>query len=171
MRIIGNEEIQALIRMTPDTPANGPLLDSLDRLAQETSIVRFPYSYNAVFAAIAPAGTATVNIAIDAAAPFLIVNQTYEANVTAGAAQTSGTFCYPNMTILLTDTSSNRQMMDVGVPVVNLFGNGQFPYVLPEPKLMAANSVLQVTATSFEAANSPVLRLTFNGYKLYSLNR
>lgn len=170
MRLIGYEEIHQLKNILASGDA-ATLNDALTQLENEASIVRFPYSYNAVFAAIAPAGTATVNIAIDAAAPFLIVNQAYEANVTAGAAQTSGTFCYPNMTVTLTDTGSNRQMMDVGTPVTSIFGNGQFPYILPEPKLMAANSVLQVTVVSFEAANSNILRLTFNGYKLYSLRK
>lgn len=170
MRLIGYEEIHQLRQILAAGDA-AQLNDALQSLENEASIVRFPYTYNAVFAAIAPAGTATVNIAIDAAAPFLIVNQTFEANVTAGAAQLSGTFCYPNISVTLTDTGSNRQMMDVATPVVSIFGNGQFPYILPEPKLMAANSVLQVTAVSFEAANSPVLRLSFNGYKLYSLRK
>ncbi len=169
MRIIGMEEIQSLMRLTPDMPQNGQLMGALSQLLQDTRIVRFPFSYNAVFAAIAPAGNQTVNIQIDAAAPFLIVNQTYTAAITAGAAQLSGTYCYPNMSVLMTDTSSNRQMSDVATPITSIFGNGQFPYILPEPKLMAANSVLQVQVTSFEAANSNVIRLTFSGYKLYSL--
>lgn len=166
MKLIGYDELVSLLQMVP---ADTPIADRLTQLANEARIVRFPYTYNAVFSAgIAAAGNATVNVAITADAPFLIVNSTYEADV-AGSAVTASSYVYPLMSVLLTDTGSNRQMMDVAVPVTSIFGNGQFPYVWPEPKLMPANSVLQVQVTSFEAANTNRLRLSFNGYKLYSL--
>lgn len=170
MRLIGYEEIQSLLGMTPNTPDNAQLIDALRRLELESSIIRFPYSYTAAFGVLAPAATLTVNITIDAAAPFLIVNQTYHAT-TADAVLTNATRNYPNVSVLLTDTGSNRQMMDVAVPIPNIFGDGQFPYILPEPKLMAANSVLSCQITSFEAAVNQNIDLTFSGYKLYSLRR
>lgn len=169
MRLIGYEEVKSLRQMLMAQDF-ASLNAALEHLEAESAIVRFPYTYSAVFASLAAAGTATVNITIDAAAPFLIVNQTYHAD-TAGAVLTAATKNYPNVSVLLTDTSSNRQMMDQAVPIPSIFGDGQFPYVLPEPKLMAANSVLQVALTSFEAAVAQVIRLSFNGYKLYSLRK
>lgn len=169
MRLIGYDEIVALLGALPNNPENGQVASMLQQLAKQSRIVRVPFSINANSGIVAPAGTSTINIAIDAAAPFLIVNQTYAAN-NAAAAQTSGTFIYPNWTVLLTDTGSNRQLMDVDTPITNIFGNGQFPYVLPEPKLMQANSILQCKFTSFEAAVSLSVRLTFSGYRLYSLS-
>lgn len=167
MKLIGYEEIHALRQMLAAGDA-ASMEQALADLERQTRIVRFPYTYNAKVTAIATAATSTVNVQIDAAAPFLIVNQTFEADL-AGVAQTSGALIFPNVTVLLTDTASNRQMMDVAVPITSIFGNGQFPYILPEPKLMPANSVLSVAFTSFEAAATPTIRLSFNGYKLYQL--
>lgn len=169
------QEIQALLQATPDIPENAQLIAALADMLNASRIVKYPFTYNAVFAAAGAAnsiaaagGTGTANVNISADAPFMIVNQTYDAN-TLNAARTSGTYVVPNATVLLTDTGSSRTMMDVAVPVPSIFGNGQFPYILPVPKLMQANSQLQVLVTNNDAAAGINLRLSFNGYKLFKL--
>lgn len=171
---IGPKEIEALLAVTPDTEENAGLIAELQALMQATRIVKFPFTYSAQFYTaggnnnLAAGANLTVNVQIDAGAPFLIVSQSYYAN-TANAAQTVSTAVQPNIIVLMTDTGSNRQLMDQAVPVSTIFGSGEFPYVLPEPKLMQANSQLSVQATNRDAAVGYNLYLAFNGYKLYKL--
>jgi len=170
------KHIQQLLAATPDLPENAALVSALMELLNDASIEKYAFSYNAVFwttgAAnnIAAGGVATTNVQIDAGAPFLIVTQSYDAN-TLGAARAPATLTVPNALVLLTDTGSSRQLMDVATPVANIFGTGQFPYILPVPKLMAANSQLQVQVTNVDVAAGFNLRLSFNGYKLYKSGR
>lgn len=170
------QEIQALIAATPPIPENAGILMELQSLLAASRIVKFPFVYNAVFFTaaaannIAAGANAQVAVQIDAGAPFLIVSQCYDAN-TANAARTAGTYVYPNATVLLTDSGSNRQLMDVATPVTSIFGNGQFPFVLPEPKLMQANSQLIVQVFNNDAAAAINLRLSFIGYKLYKVGK
>lgn len=167
-------EIEQILSVTPDSPENAELISLLTAKHAAAKIVKWPYSVNAQFFVaganngLANAATATVNVNIDASAPFIIVSQSFYAN-TANATLTVATQVIPNVIVLLTDTGSNRQLMDVAVPIWNIFGNGQFPFVLPEPKLMQANSQLQVTVTNREAAIAFNLYLTFSGYRLYKL--
>jgi hypothetical protein len=168
------KDIEALLAVTPDTQDNAALIQQLLSLRDASRVIRYPFTYNAVFwttgAAnnIAAAATATVNVQIDAGAPFLIMTQSYDAN-SLNAARATATQVVPNAIVLLTDTGSNRTLMDVATPITNIFGTGQFPYVLPEPKLMQANSQLQCQITNIDVAAGYNIRLSFNGYKLYRL--
>lgn len=167
-------EIEAVLNVMADSPANAEAIAMLLQLRTAAEVVKFPFTYTAQFVAaagansLAAAAVGLANVQIDAGAPFLIVTQTYDAN-SANAARTMATAVVPNVTVLITDTGSNRQLMDVAVTVSAIFGTGQFPYVLPEPKLMQANSQLQVQATNYDAAAGYNLRLYFNGYKLFKL--
>jgi hypothetical protein len=132
-----------------------------------------PYTYNAVYWTTGAgnnlaAGAANVpfNVNIQSDADFLIINQTYSCNQ-LNAARTTAAFPVPNITVLLTDTGTSATMMDQPVPVEHIFGTAQFPYILPQPKLMLAKATLQVLATNFDAAAGYNLRLSFNGVKLY----
>jgi hypothetical protein len=173
---ISPKEIDALLAATPDTPDNASLVAALLDLRKQSAIVKYPFTYTAVFNTaggannIAAGAAVTVNVQIDAGAPFLIVSQTYYAN-TANAAANRQTTVVPDCVVLLTDTGSNRQLMDVAAPIDAIFGNGQFPYILPEPKLMQANSQLACQITNRDAAAGFNIYLCFNGYKLYKVGQ
>lgn len=173
---ISPKEIDALLQATPDTPDNQALVQALLDLRNEAAIVKYPFTYTAVFNTagaannVAAGATVTVNVQIDAGSPFLIVSQTYYAN-TANAAANRQTTVVPDCVVLLTDTGSNRQLMDVAAPIDSIFGNGQFPYILPEPKLMQANSQLACQITNRDAAAGFNIYLCFNGYKLYKVGQ
>lgn len=169
---MGPQEIDALLNQVPDTPANASLIQELMGLRQAAMVVKYPFTYTAPFFSaggansLAAGAVSTFNIVIDASAPFLIISQSYYAN-TANAAANRQTTVIPDIIVLLTDTGTGRTMMDQAAPVEALFGNGQFPYVLPEPKLMMANSQLAVQVTNRDAAAGFNLYLCFNGYKLF----
>lgn len=171
MRLVQKHEIDALIQQTPDIPQNQPLLNQLYDLANALKVVRKPWMYTADFAALAAAGAQPQNfsVQVDASAPFIILSQTYSADI-ARAAVTVSTKVSPLVTVLMVDTGTNEQLMDRAVMVPAIFGDGQFPYVLPEPKIMAANSTLQITANNLTVGTIYNLSLTFSGYRLYSLS-
>ena len=119
-------------------------------------------------AAITAGGNLDTSIVIQADADFILEKLTYYADL-AGAAQTSSTMIVPNVTVLLTASGSGQQLMTSAVPIPALFGNGQLPFILPFPKVLPANSQLQISLVSFEAAVTPRLTLNFLGRKVYRL--
>jgi len=121
-------------------------------------------------AAIAVNATVNSSIIIQADADFLLEKLTYYADL-AGVAQTSGARIVPNVTVLLTASSSGAQIMNNPVPIPSMFGTGDLPFILPTPRLLGANSQLQIQFVSFEAAVTPAITLNFHGRKIYSLER
>lgn len=173
---ITKDTLRAVLANTPNTPENQNVIAHLYALLEAKTIQPIPYSYSAVYqvaggANALAAGVVNVpfSINIQADADFLILNQTYDAN-TANAARNAGTIVIPNIDVLLIDTGSGYQLMDQAVPVNTIFGTGEFPYVLPQPKLMPAKSTLQVLVSNFDAAAGYNLQLVFSGVKLYAYN-
>lgn len=119
-------------------------------------------------AAISVGATVNASILIQADADFAVEKLTYSADL-AGVAQTLSARIVPNVTVLLTASSSGAQMMNNPVPITSLFGEGDLPFILPYPYVLAANSQLQIQLVSFEAAVTPAITLNFIGRKLYRL--
>jgi len=124
------------------------------------------YVYSAVFAALAAAASATQNITIQADSDFILQKLTYHANI-AAAAQLSGTRIVPLVSLLITDSGSGRQIMDRAIPLVTFFGDGELPFILPNPKVFKARANITIQATNFSAATAYNLYLSFIGVKKF----
>lgn len=149
-----------------DTMRERALAESLRR---SLAMVEDPFIYRAQFLSLAPAATATFQINIQADSDFKILAGSYHANNT-NAAQSSSTFTYPLIDVLLTDQGSGRNLMDNPVSIPALFGNGQLPFIWPVPKTLSARSTLQVQVTNYDAAVTYNIRgLYFIGVKLFPL--
>ena len=173
---VTKDTLRQIYDSLPNTRENQDTLAAISAMLAKKTIQPVPYTYSATYRAAAGgnslaagATSVPVSINIQADADFLILNQTYDCN-TANAARTASSIVVPNATVLLLDTGSGYQLMDQGVPVAALFGNGQFPYVLPNPKLMPAKATLQVQVTNYDAAAGINLQLCFNGVKLFAYN-
>lgn len=167
------QEIDALLSNTPDTEENQQLVAMLLQLKSNSAVVKYPFTFLAPFYTAGAANSIAAGVTapayqviIGSDAPFLILSQTYWAN-TANAAVTKSTSVEPNIVVLLEESGTGRKLMDQAVPVAALFGTAQLPYILPEPKLMPANSVLSVTPTNRDAAAGYNLYLAFHGYRLF----
>jgi len=125
------------------------------------------FTYSTGRFAIAPAAAVTQNIAIQADADFEVIKLTYSADV-AGAAITNNTYPIPNVTVLITDSGSGRQLMNVAVPLETLFGIGKEPFILPQPRILSARSNIAITVTSFEAANTNNISFSLVGNKIFT---
>lgn len=173
---ITKDTIRELLDRLPDSPMNDQIRRAMLNLLTARNIQPIPYTYlanlsaaGAANALAAGAVNTPVNVNIQADADFLVLNQTYDAN-SLNAARTSGTVVVPNATVLITDTGSGYQMMDQAVPIGTIFGTGEFPYILPEPKLLPAKATLQLLFSNYDAAAGYNLRLAFNGVKLFKYN-
>lgn len=173
---INADEIDSLLTLAQNQQ-DDQLIALLQDMRGNSAVERVLWSYTNILTAAgalnaiaAGAVSAAIPTNIDASAMFLWLNTTYFAT-TANAAQGANTRVIPLVTVMITDQGSGRQLMDNPIPVDSIAGNGQFPYFLPEPRLIAANSAMQCLYTNFDAAAGYNIRLAFNGYKIYRLDR
>jgi hypothetical protein len=129
-------------------------------------VARDFFVYNTVHAAVAPAGTNTQSVQINADADFQVEKLAFFADI-AAAGQMASTLIIPLCTILITDTGSGRQLMDQALPIASMFGTGQLPFVLKQPKIFQARTNISVQVVNFDAANTYNVRLSFIGSKLF----
>jgi len=86
----------------------------------------------------------------------------------ANAAFVYNTRPIPNMTALITDTGSGRQLMNSPVPLSALAGYGSSPFLLPVTRIFAPNSQIQMTLTNFDAAVATAnIIITLLGRKIF----
>ena len=126
------------------------------------------YVYSAVFLALAAGAAANQNVIIAADSDFVLLGMNAHANI-ANAGQTENTEVLPLCTLAITDTSSGRTLMDQAQPMSSIMGSARQPYLLPQPRLVPAKTVLQMAVTNFDAANTYNLRLSFIGVKVFNL--
>jgi len=134
-----------------------------------------PFTYSVPFTAVTglnPSFSGTIQIQADA--DFAVLQSTYDFALNTAATDTPAAELKPNMSVLLTDTGSGRQLMDRLVPINNLFGNAMLPYVWPVPKLFAASSTLQVQVACVNAlmdfgGSVYTLTLSFQGEKRFRI--
>lgn len=127
-----------------------------------------PFTYQAPFASLAAGASATGQVVFQNDADFVILAQTYYA-FTANA-PTQATRPYPNVSLLQNDSGSGKNLSSFAVPIPAIFGDGQFPFVLPAPYLWAKKSVMNLTLTNNDGATAYVINLSFIGVKLLQIS-
>jgi hypothetical protein len=128
------------------------------------------YIYEVDFPIIAAGATLNGNFQVQADSNFRWEKAVYQCfNAAAITNITIATRIFPAATILITDTGSGRQMMSGAVPIPNLFGIAENPYILQQPKTFSARSTVNVTLTNFDTALGYQLRLSFIGTKLFQV--
>lgn len=122
--------------------------------------------YELDFLAVAPAATANNAIQIQADSAFRWTKSAFYATI-ANAAFTLSAIPIPSMTIQIVDTGSGRQLFNAAVPVTNVFGRGELPFINPVGRIFKERSSIAVTVANFDAAVTYNLRLSFIGTKLF----
>jgi hypothetical protein len=143
------------------------LQNYLDTLASEYRRKGFtvqyqPFVYGADFVPINTLVTASVGVAIDHDADFILSAQTFVCFETGGLVNLN-----PNMTVSLSDQSSQRQLQNEPLHLVGTFGTGQRPFLYFKPLVLRRRSTLLVTVTNSTLQNQN-LRLSFQGVKAYT---
>jgi len=73
----------------------------------------------------------------------------------------------PDMEKSVIDTGSGRQLQDAPTHWMNCVGNGQWPFVLPEPKIFVGNGSIQVTLTDLSTVQKARVDISFLGSKIF----
>lgn len=124
------------------------------------------FVYNIDYPSIAAGASASGSINVQADSDFQVQKLTYIADL-AGGAQTDSSRVVPLLTVLITDSGSGRQLMDRAVPITAIFGTGQIPFILPQPKIFIARSTVTVSVANYSAATAYLVRLSFIGTKIF----
>lgn len=124
------------------------------------------YVYESNIPALASGASATDTINIQANSDFVLYQTIYAAfdgngNVTYGTRQ------LPLVTVQLTDTGSGQQLFSDNIPITNVFGTAQRPYVLPSPRRFRANTTLSISYNNFSLGTTYNLFLAFAGKKIF----
>lgn len=118
-------------------------------------------------AALAPAGTASSQVTLDADSDFLWQKFTGYAQV-ASDGMTASSLVVPGVSVVITDTASGRQLMNAAVPLPALMGTGPLPFILPTPKIFQSRGTITVNITNItDNTTYSELFLDFVGTKLF----
>lgn len=133
------------------------------------------YVYEAQALALAASASVTDTIQIEADSSFILQKLAFHNLAPAGTVLAAsalglvdGQRIITPVTVIITDTGSGRQLMPTGIPIPSLFGTGQLPFILPNPRLFMRNSTISVQFTNLDATNAYTVRLAFIGYKVYA---
>ena len=133
------------------------------------------YVYEAQAISLAASGTTTDTIQIEADSSFILQKlayhstpQTFVAQSGTAIAVVESTRLIPPVSVVITDTGSGRQLMPSPIPIPSLFGTGQLPFILPNPRLFRRNSTISVQFTNLDNVAIWTVRLAFIGYKVYA---
>lgn len=126
------------------------------------------YVYDLVFGAVTTGATVPITVNIDSLSNFLWRATTF--------------FGYPDganfttpfvsniirpFTLSLTDSATGRTFFSAATPIDNVAGDGKFPFVLPEPYLWAANSVIQAILVNLDTHTWDNVTLSLIGKKTF----
>lgn len=126
------------------------------------------FSYPVTFSGLANTATQSTNLQIDAGSDFYMTAISFLAwNTASTAVITADAAPIPNVTLLLTDSGSNRQLMQNPAPLWTIAGDGNHPHKLIHPRLFVRNSNIQVQVTSRDANATFNIYLNFEGFRIY----
>jgi hypothetical protein len=143
-----------------------PALEA-DQIASLMTGRKDTYTYVAN-ATIAHGTNTTTTIQIEADAHFVLQKLVQFSDI-ALAVQTDSSRVLPLVTLLIQDTGSGRQLMQNPIAIPEMFGHGELPFVLSNPRLFMRNSTIQLTWANYSAATDYNLRLGFIGLKVYPI--
>lgn len=121
------------------------------------------FTYSAEFLPLGSLATTSVNVPIQADSDFQLTEITGDVRINI---TDETVVAAPAVLLSLIDQGTGRQLMDRGQLWPNLVGTAQRPMILPMPKEIRANSVIQVTLQNLVASNRNI-RISFVGYKIF----
>jgi hypothetical protein len=139
---------------------------------QPDNVYRDFFTYTARVSDLAVSSTQAVNVTIDSDASFTLVKLCFFANLDGEDTQTDSTAVVPLVRVSIQDTGSGRNLQSAPVPIFSYAGRGQLPFILPVPKIFAANTTIRFT---FDNYSSTVqygnVELALQGYKSYIMGQ
>jgi hypothetical protein len=123
--------------------------------------------YNTTLAVLDPSQSLPSQINIDAGTDFYWVASTITALIAGSPFDpTTEQPIQAPFTVVITDSGSQRQLMNAPVPAFELFGTGQLPYRLILPRLFRANSIIQFQWTSYDQTSTYQVFADLHGFRM-----
>lgn len=140
------------------------LRNVVEQAARAKRVVLDHFTYTSAWIAFPALGTVQNTIPISADSDFLwmetgLISYTTPDNLTVD----------PDFLISFQDTGAGRNLQDNPIHVSLVTGNGQWPYVLPEPKLLIGNGALQITLVNNVVQQYGRVSLALIGVKVFYL--
>lgn len=138
------------------------------RLNDQRYIARDTFFYEiSLTTALGPAQSAPGSVNIDTDSDFFW--QKFTAHVAVGsAAQQRATEEIPEIDLTIKDATTGRDIMNAPVPLRNIAGTGEIPFILPVEKYFGARS--QITCTFYNVSGGTTyssVKITFSGIKAF----
>lgn len=141
--------------------------DAVQRVLQKYFAKDFFTYCIAVTSSLAPGALGSGNVTLDADADFLWQKLTVYADV-ADDGQTANTQVLPGVTLVITDTGSGRKLMNTGVPLAAIAGDGRLPFIVPTPKIFKASGQIEVSLANItDNTTYTSIYLAFIGQKCF----
>jgi hypothetical protein len=125
------------------------------------------FIYEVDFGTIAVGATLNGNFQILADSDFKLIKLT-------SVSSNSGTQdnVPPRISVQINDSGSGRNLFSSAVPIANVFGTGQLPFIMPIPRIFKARSNVVVTIANLDPAIIyDDLHLSFIGTKIFQLGQ
>jgi hypothetical protein len=87
---------------------------------------------------------------------------------TSGTATTYSAQQLPSVTALIINTTTGRQYSSTAVPLPNMAGTAQFPFILPMITLWPRKSTIQIQLLNNGSVSYTTLQLSFLGIKAFT---
>lgn len=121
------------------------------------------FVYSVLYATIVSGQSQSASINFEQDSDFSLDKTAYFVGVNNEAATRE----LAQATVTLQDTGSGRYLMNGPVALTAIFGTGQLPFILPEPKIFVARSTLLIAVANYGGTDLVNLYLTFIGTKLF----
>lgn len=127
------------------------------------------FSYNANFSSVAAGASPIQTLTIQSDSDFEIQKLSYGLIYDLTAAPDPLTLlAIPAVNVLITDAGTSQPWMDQPVPVYSLFGSGQLPFIMSNPKIINRKQQLTIQVfNQFTGTNIDLIALSFIGRRLY----
>jgi hypothetical protein len=137
------------------------LLDKISRAYNLNQCDPDFFTYDAFWNPLGANANVTVNVPVQADSDFVLRALALESYSAVGVLVVA-----PDYLITIFDSGSGRALMNQPVHVGNITGSAQLPFILPEAKLIAAASIIQVTLLN-NTAVAAVVHVDLIGFKLF----
>lgn len=106
------------------------------------------------------------NLQIDADSDFELIKLSAQCNT--NGSDTLLTLDAVQATVMIVDSGSGRQLMNIPAALNTIFGTGQLPYILPQPRIFKARTNIAFTVVNTSVGTTYDLRLSLNGRKIFA---
>jgi hypothetical protein len=128
----------------------------------------FWYVFN--FGTLASGVSKGANVQIQADSDFEWSKTTFYAVLTGAGEPVAQTEAV-GISINIVDTGTGRNLMYAPVALTTLAGNGQLPFIIPQPRIFKANAVCQMTAANFTVAGQGSGAQSYDYVSVYLVGR